>query len=75
MRKPKPSKSTRDDQLRKLLSRKTGVSIAQIQKSFGWQPHTARAAISRLRKSGLMVERQDSDKGSVYRVVLAEAKE
>ena len=73
MSKSKLSKSTRDDQLRKLLLRKTGASIAQIQKSFGWQPHTARAAISRLRKSGSVVDREDGDKGSVYRIVLAGA--
>ncbi len=40
------NKETRQAQLRKLLNRQSGVSIAQLQKIFGWQPHTARAAIS-----------------------------
>ena len=66
----KPNKPTRDDQLRKLLSRKAGATIAQIQQTFGWQPHTARAAISGLRKAGTEIDRQDSDKGSVYRIVV-----
>lgn len=71
MSKSKPNKPTRDDQLRKLLSRKAGASIPHIQNTFDWQPHTARAAISRLRKGGAEIERQDSDKGSIYRIVVA----
>ena len=46
------TKPTRREQLTKLLNRKSGASITQIQKAFGWQPHTARAAISTLRKEG-----------------------
>ncbi len=62
-------KPTRQEQLTKLLNRKSGASIAQIQKVFGWQPHTARAAISTLRKAGTVIERSDTDKGAVYRIV------
>ncbi len=60
---------TRQAQLRKLLIRKSGASLAQIQKAFGWQPHTARAAISAQRKTGCVILRSDTDKGSVYRIV------
>ena len=69
--KPKPfaNKLTRRAQLRKLLTRKSGVSIAQLQKTFGWQPHTARAAISAQRKAGCEIARSDTNKGSVYRIV------
>lgn len=63
------NKLTRRAQLRKLLARKSGVSIAQLQKTFGWQPHTARAAISAQRKAGCEIARSDTDKGSVYRIV------
>jgi len=62
-------KHTRREQLTKLLNRKSGASITQIQKAFGWQPHTARAEISTLRKEGTPVERTDTDKGAVYRAV------
>lgn len=58
----------RRDQLAKLLNRNSGASIAQIQKAFGWQPHTARAAISTMRKAGTVIERTETDKGSVYRI-------
>ena len=63
------NKLTRQAQLRKLLTRKSGVSIAQLQRTFGWQPHTARAAISAQRKSGCEIACSDTDKGSVYRIV------
>ena len=60
---------TRREQLQKLLNRKSGATVAQIQKAFGWQPHTARAASSVLRKAGHTIERNATDKGSVYRIV------
>lgn len=63
------TKSTRQAQLHKPLTRKSGVTIAQLQKTFGWQPHTARAAISAQRKAGSAVARTATDKGSVYRIV------
>ncbi|MFQ6552650.1 DUF3489 domain-containing protein [Aestuariibius insulae] len=63
------SKLSRRGQLTKLLSRKSGASIAQIQTAFGWQPHTARAAISAQRKAGHRVERTRTEAGPVYRIV------
>ena len=63
------ARPARQEQLTKLLSRKTGATILQLQKSFGWQPHTARAAISTLRKAGFPVERTATDKGAGYRIV------
>ena len=67
---PSGAKAPRSVQLHKLLTRKSGVTLAQLQKTFGWQPHTARAASSAQRKAGYQIERKDSDKGSVYRVVM-----
>lgn len=66
---PVAKKPTRQSQLRKLLTRKSGASIVQIQKAFGWQPHTARAAISAQRKAGFEISRSYTDKGPVYRIV------
>lgn len=64
--KPKPNRS---DQLRKMLKRKSGATLVQMQTAFGWQTHTARAAVSGLRKGGEIVERSDGPTGSVYRIV------
>jgi DNA-binding transcriptional regulator PaaX len=55
--------------LRKLLLRKQGATVAQIQKQLGWQPHTVRAAISRLRSSGFSIELDRSGKVTRYRVL------
>jgi hypothetical protein len=63
------AKPKRQEQLSKLLNRKSGATILQIQSAFGWQPHTARAALSKLHKPGTAIERSDTDKGSVYRIV------
>jgi len=60
---------TKSDDLRKLLSRRTGATVAQVQKQLGWQPHTMRAAISRLRSLGLPIELDRSGKVARYRVV------
>ncbi len=40
-----------------LLSRRDGASIAEIVEALGWLPHTARAALSSLRKNGRAMER------------------
>lgn len=66
---PKREKLTRSDQLRRLLARKSGATIAQLQTAFDWQPHTARAAISNQRKAGHTIDRKESSKGSVYRLL------
>lgn len=62
------ARRTRQQELTKLLNRRSGASIAQIQKAFGWQAHSARAAISTLRKTGTVIQRSDTDKGTVYRI-------
>lgn len=70
--KPRPGKTagkTKSDNLSKLLSRRNGATVAQIQKQLDWQPHTIRAAISRLRSSGLTIDLDRSGKVARYRVV------
>ena len=57
---------TKRARLTKLISRKSGATIATLQKQLAWQPHTIRAEISRLRKSGLAVSCSASAKGSLY---------
>ena len=60
------------EMLRKLLSRRNGATVVQIQKRLDWQAHTVRAAISRLRSSGLSIELDRSGKVAHYRVVPGE---
>jgi predicted ArsR family transcriptional regulator len=56
-------------QLIALLMRPNGKSIDELSQAFGWLPHTTRAVISGLRKSGHIVTRAKSDGGqSLYRI-------
>ena len=64
----KPTARPKVEILRKLLSRCNGATVAQLQRQLGWQPHTVRAAISRLRSSGLSIELDRSGKVTRYRV-------
>ena len=64
------AKATKTSTVIKLLSRKSGTTIAQIQDATGWKPHSVRAAITGLRKKGHGVQRGANAKGvSVYKIV------
>ena len=63
---------TKSEDLCKLLSRRNGATAAQVQKQMGWQPHTVRAAISRLRTTGLSVDLDRSGRVARYRLVSGE---
>lgn len=52
-----------------LLHRPEGATIAQIMAATGWLPHSARAALSGLRKKGHVVVKDAGDAGTTYRIV------
>ena len=62
---------TKRAQLTQMLGRKSGVDVASISECFGWQPHSTRAALTRLRKAGLNVTSVKSGTGkpSRYHIV------
>jgi len=51
------------------LKREDGATLAALEKRFGWRPHTVRAAVSRLRKSGFRIERCIGKEGTFCRMV------
>ncbi len=53
-----------------LLQGNDGVTLAELVANTGWLPHTARAALTGLRKRGYAVgiNRTDKARGSVYRI-------
>lgn len=62
------------DRLIGMLSRDAGTTIAEISAALGWKPHTTRAAITGLRKSGREVETAksaDGTSGLIYRIALS----
>ena len=56
-----------------LLSRPKGASLNDLVAATGWLPHTARAALTGLRRRGFAIERVPADDGrSLYRIAAAE---
>ena len=53
-----------------LLQCNDGVTLAELVANTGWLPHTARAALTGLRKRGyaVRINRTDKARGSVYRI-------
>lgn len=51
-----------------LLGRTEGASIEEITAATGWQPHSARAALSGLRKRGFDVVKEKVDSVTRYRI-------
>jgi len=62
--------TTKIAKVQKLIARPKGASISEIAKATGWQPHSIRAAISGLRKSGHTIERDSQGKTTVYRLAV-----
>ncbi len=61
---------TKQAKLKALLSRARGATLAQLQKELGWQPHTVRAAVSRLRKAGHTIELEEMKGRKAYRLAV-----
>ena len=57
--KPKSKKA----QLIQLLTRKSGADVATISDKLGWLPHTTRAALTGLRKSGFEISAEKAGEG------------
>lgn len=65
-------RQTKTDTIRAMLSKPKGASLEAICKATGWQPHSARAVLSSLRKAGYTIEREtpkgDKSGASIYRI-------
>jgi predicted ArsR family transcriptional regulator len=57
---PAPTKAA---QVLKLLARSRGATLADLTATTGWQPHTVRAHLTRLRKAGHILERLERKAG------------
>jgi predicted ArsR family transcriptional regulator len=67
---PEQPKSKKD-QLVELLRTKTGADVKQLTEALGWLPHTVRAALTGLRKSGITVEKLPGKDGAPTRYRIA----
>ncbi|GAB1581082.1 DUF3489 domain-containing protein [Phyllobacterium phragmitis] len=65
-------RKSKKDRLIRLLSKPNGVRASVIAEMLGWQAHTVRAAISRLRQQGLPIATSKSPKtGEIVYVIVA----
>lgn len=62
---------TKQSMVIELLQRDSGASLAELVEATGWLPHTARAALTGLRKKGHAIERTSVDGETRYRIVAA----
>lgn len=64
------TKQTRIAKVQVMLRRPIGASLDAICKATGWQPHSARAARSGLRKAGHAIDRIPGEgrAASIYRI-------
>lgn len=58
---------TKKDQFVDLLRAKAGADVKALSDALGWQPHTVRAALTGLRKAGVMVEKMPAREGELTR--------
>jgi len=56
-----------------LLQREGGATLADLVAATGWLPHTTRAALTRLRQAGHVLDKSKGEAGAVYRIVPARA--
>jgi len=66
---PSPRPKSNTQLLIDLLASDTGATIGQITNATGWLPHSARAALTGLRKTGHTIARISSDGSTTYRIV------
>lgn len=51
-----------------LLERNGGATLDEIVQSIGWQPHSARAALTNLRKKGHTIEKSQREHQTCYHI-------
>jgi hypothetical protein len=70
-----PRRGSKLDRILALLSSQTGATLAELIEATGWLPHSARAALTGLRKRGydLRLARRERVGASVYRILATAA--
>ncbi len=61
--------ATKADRVTKILARSRGATLSDIVTETGWQPHSARAFLSGLRKRGTVLVKEERKTGETsYRI-------
>lgn len=64
--KTKPEPANKTDRVLKMLRGEQGASLDELVTATGWLPHSARAALTGLRKKGHAIERRKVDDVTRY---------
>ena len=65
----KPVRKTKAATVGRMLRRDKGATLAEIEKATGWKPHSCRAFLSGVRKTGATVAKEERPDGkTAYRV-------
>ncbi|MEQ9662011.1 MAG: DUF3489 domain-containing protein [Parasphingopyxis sp.] len=71
----KSARKTKAATVGRMLRRDKGATLAEIEKATGWQPHSCRAFLSGVRKSGATVSKEERPDGKTAYRVTAEAEQ
>ena len=63
-----PASISKIDQVLVLLGHEHGATLTEITELTGWLPHTARAALTGLRKKGHAITRDKRGESTCYRI-------
>lgn len=70
---PAATGTTKSALILNLLKREQGSTLAELVEATVWQPHTARATLTGLRKKGYAIERRKRGEITCYHLLGAEA--
>lgn len=73
IREVSPKKPNKSELVLDLLRRQEGATLDELVATTGWLPHTARAALTGLRKKGHAIERRTTDGISRYAVTAGQS--
>jgi len=63
-----PAPARKIDTVVALLRRQEGATLEELTSATGWQPHSARAVLTGLRKKGHALEKSKRDDMTCYRI-------
>lgn len=66
-----PTRTSKIDDVIALLRREEGATLAEITGPTGWQPHSARAVLTGLRKKGHTILKSKREDATCYRITSA----
>ena len=67
----KPARKTKAATVTRLLSRDKGATLAEIEKATSWKPHSCRAFLSGVRKTGATLPKEERPDGkTAYRIIV-----